>query len=165
MDLYRTVFYLFSLWVASMAALASPVAVDLGQQGHQLTDFPVEYFIDDSQSLDYEAVRKQAFQETTSTTTLGTRATVTWYRVALHNPGAESRSLFLHLPKAYHVRSIDVFEERSEDLVDQASVDLNDASDHPLMYRGTVVYPFTVPPGKPRLCMSAAMCTRINGFR
>jgi diguanylate cyclase (GGDEF)-like protein len=148
MDLYRTVFYLFSLWVASMAALASPGAVDLSQQGRQLKDFPVDYFIDDSQSLDYEAVRKQAFQETTSTTTLGTRATVTWYRVALHNPGAESRSLFLHLPKAYHVRSIDVFEERSENLVDQASVDLNDASDHPLMYRGTVVYPFTVPPGE-----------------
>ena len=46
------------------------------------------------------------------------------------------------------MRSIDVFEERADNLVDQASVDLNDASDHPLMYRGTVVYPFTVPSGE-----------------
>lgn len=145
---HRAVLCFFFLWIAGISAQASPVALDLSQQGGQLTDFTVEYFIDDSQSLDYEAIHKQAFRETTNTTTLGTRATVTWYRVALHNPGAESRSLFLHLPKAYHVRSIDVFEERADNLVDQASVDLNDASDHPLMYRGTVVYPFTVPSGE-----------------
>ena len=124
------------------------MALDLNPQGVQLTHFPIEYFVDESQSLDYDAIRKQTFQETTSTTTLGTRATVTWYRVALHNPGAESRSLFLHLPKAYHVHSIQVFEERADNLVDQASVELNDASDHPLMYRGTVVYPFAVPSGE-----------------
>lgn len=148
MAAYRMVLFFFSLWIASIAAQASSVAVDLSQQAVQLTDFRIEYFIDDSRSLDYEAVRQQTFRETNSTTTLGTQAKVTWFRVALHNPGPKARPLFLHLPKAYHLRSIDVFEARSDNLIDQASVDLNEAGDHPLMYRGAVVYPFTVPSGE-----------------
>ncbi len=148
MGVYRTVLYVLSLLLASVAAQASSLTVDLSEQGVPLIDFQIEYFIDDSQLQDFEAVRKQSFGETTNTTTLGTRATVTWYRVALHNPGPEARSLFLHLPKAYHVRSIDVFEERPRNLIRQASVDLDRASDHPLMYRGTVVYPFIVPSGE-----------------
>ncbi|PCM44429.1 diguanylate cyclase [Marinobacter sp. ANT_B65] len=137
----------FLLWVSSFAALASP-SLDVSDQDIRLTDFRVEYFIDDSQSLDFPAVRKETFHETTSTATLGTQATVTWYRIALHNQGPEKRALFLHLPKAYHVRSIDIFEERSQGLIDHESVDLNDASSHPLMYQGTVVYPFIVPSGE-----------------
>lgn len=143
-----TIVCIIVLWLAGVGVQASPVTVDPGGQGVQLTDFLMEYFIDDSKSLGYGEVRRQSFQNTSSTATLGTTATVTWYRVAVHNPGTGALPLFLHLPKAYHVRSVDIFEERSGGLVGQASVDLNSASDHPLMYRGTVVYPFSVPSGQ-----------------
>ena len=135
------------LFISSFAAQASPT-LDIGQEAIRLTDFQVEYFTDDSQSLSYEEVRKQTFQETTSSTSLGTKAAVTWFRFTLRNSSLKARALFLHLPSAYHVRSVDIFQERSQNLIDQASVDLNDASDHPMMYKGTVVYPFTVPLGE-----------------
>jgi diguanylate cyclase (GGDEF)-like protein len=144
---YRTFLSFLLLFVLSSAAQASSI-LDIGQEAIRLTDFQVEYFTDDSQSLSYEDVRKQTFQETTSSTSLGTKATVTWFRFTLRNSSLKARALFLHLPSAYHTRSVDIFRERSQDLIDQASVDLNDASDHPLMYQGTVVYPFTVPLGE-----------------
>ena len=144
MTCYRTVLCFFILWLASITAQASS-ALNVSQQPVKLTSFPVEYFIDDSQSIDYQGVRSKTFLKTVSSTTLGTQATVTWYRFALHNSAAKEQSLFLHLPKAYHVRSIEIFEERSQNLINQALINLNDTN-HPLMYRGTAIYPFTVPP-------------------
>lgn len=63
------------------AQVSSPL--DVNGQKIRFTDFQVEYFTDGSQSLDYEAVRKEIFQHTTSTATLGTEAAVTWYLVTV----------------------------------------------------------------------------------
>lgn len=143
MAYYRAFLTCFFLCAMALAVQAS-ATTQLSEDKVQLSDFPIEYLIDSSQSLNYPAVRKQNFRNTLSATTLGTRATVTWYRVALHNPSQQDRRLYLHLPKAYHVKSIDIFEERAEQLINQASINLNQASDDPLMYNGAVVYPFTV---------------------
>lgn len=107
MALGRLLLVVLMLSLVSLPALALE-SVAPGEQGVALTDFPIEYFIDGSQTKDYETVRLESFDQTMSTTTLGTRAAVTWYRVSLHNSGSDDRSLFLHLPKAYHVRSIDI---------------------------------------------------------
>jgi diguanylate cyclase (GGDEF)-like protein len=134
------------LIIPAFGAHASPT-LEIGGEAVRLTDFQIEYFTDDSQSLSYDEIRRQTFLETTATTSLGTAATVTWYRVSIRNSSFQSRNLFLHLPSAYHVRAIDIFEEHSQSLTNQASIDLNDARDHPMMYRGTVIYPVTVPIG------------------
>jgi len=143
----RVVISCFFLWAMSATGHASTV-IDVGQETVQLTNFSIEYFIDESQALDYQSVGQETFQQTTNTTTLGTQATVTWYRINLYNSKQQDKTLFLNLPKAYHVRSIQIFEGRSQNLINQALIDLNQASDHPLMYRGAVVYPFTVPAGE-----------------
>lgn len=143
----RTVFSCVLFWLISTVAQAA-VLTDIGQDSVQLTNFPIEYFIDTSQTLDYASVRQADFHDTMSTTTLGTAATVTWFRVRLHNTQQQDKELFLNLPKAYHVRSVEIVEERAGQLINQASIDLNNASDHPLMYRGTVVYPFMLPAGE-----------------
>lgn len=140
---YRVLFGCFFLWAMSFVAQAAAIA-QLSEDSVQLSQFPIGYFIDGSQSLDYSSVRKETFKDTLSASSLGTRAPVTWYRVALRNPSQQDRALFLHLPKAYHVQSIDIFEERAEQLINQATINLNQASDHPLMYNGTVVYPFRI---------------------
>lgn len=147
MALGRLVLIVFLLSLVSLPSLALE-SVGPGEKTVQLTDFPIEYFIDGSQAMDYETVRLESFEETMSTTTLGTRAAVTWYRVSLHNSGSDDRSLFLHLPKAYHVRSIDIVEERSSRVVNRLSINLNEADAHPAMYRGTLVYPFNLQAGK-----------------
>jgi len=147
MALGRLLLVVLMLSLVSLPALALE-SVAPGEQGVALTDFPIEYFIDGPQTKDYETVRLKSFDQTMSTTTLGTRAAVTWYRVSLHNSGTDDRLLFLHLPKAYHVRSIDIVEERSSRVVNRLSVNLNEADAHPAMYWGTLGYPFELQAGK-----------------
>ena len=77
-----------------------------------LTDFRIDYYIDDSQNLDYPEVRGKTFSETASSTSLGTNARVAWYRLSLENRASQTLDLNLHLPHAYHVQSIRFYEER-----------------------------------------------------
>lgn len=148
--LCRVILCVLLLWVVSIAAHAVPT-LDVSGDEIRLTDFPVGYFVDNSQSLNYESVRKEAFEVANSTATMGTGASVTWHRIALYNPEPEAKALFLHLPAAYQVRSIDIYEEGPQGLEGRAAVNLNEASDHPLMHRGTIVYPFAVPAGETRV--------------
>ncbi|MBK1850589.1 GGDEF domain-containing protein [Marinobacter sp. 1-4A] len=143
----RLIMCIFLLWFVSVAAHAVP-AQDVGGNDVRLADFPVGYFIDGSESLNYRAARNKTFETTNSTATLGTGASVTWHRITLDNSGPEAKALFLHLPAAFQVRALEIYEERSQSLVGQARVDLNSASNNPLMYRGTIVYPFSVPAGE-----------------
>ncbi|QBM16095.1 hypothetical protein MARI_01750 [Marinobacter sp. JH2] len=147
MALCRLFLYVVTLLLVAIPAGASQ-SLEIGQGAVKLKHFPVEYFVDGSQSLDYESVRLEPFETTTSTATLGNRAPVAWYRISLQNTSASDQSLFLHLPKAYHVRSIDIIEERSASLVNNLSIDLNNAEAHPTIYKGTLVYPFVLPGGQ-----------------
>lgn len=103
------------------------------------------YFVDLSQSLSYEEVTALPFTTTGSKTTLGTSARVTWFKVILDNASGLEQRLFVHLPHAYHVRSIDFYQERDGQLVDQQVLDLEQVGDNQLMYNGTAVYPLTLP--------------------
>ncbi len=147
MALCRLFLYVVTLLLVAIPAGASQ-SLEIGQGAVKLKYFPIEYFVDGSQSLDYESVRLEPFETTTSTATLGNRAPVAWYRISLQNTSASDQSLFLHLPKAYHVRSIDIIEERSASLVNNLSIDLNNAEAHPTIYKGTLVYPFVLPGGQ-----------------
>ncbi|MEH6356269.1 MAG: hypothetical protein V7760_09625 [Marinobacter sp.] len=48
--------------------------------------------------MSYEEVRKQTFQETTSSISLGTKAAVTWFRFTLRNSSLKARALFCTCP-------------------------------------------------------------------
>jgi len=139
----------FFLCIFSLNALASPV-ININKDTVQLKNYTIEYFIDTSQIMKFEQLCNQIFHPTNSTTTLGNQASVTWYRIKLDNQEKQQQKLYLHLPKAYHLRSVAIVEESSRAnnlplLVNQTSINLNTASSHSLMYQGTVVYPFTVP--------------------
>jgi len=114
-----------------------------------LTDFRMAYHVDASGALTYEQIRSLPFAETGSRTTLGTDAKVTWFRLILQNRTQTERKVFVHLPHAYHVRSVDFFEERDGELIRHERLDLNDTGTSDLLYRGTAVYPLTLLPGQP----------------
>lgn len=146
---YRLFLLSFFLCIFSLSALASP-AININQGAIKLKNYTLEYFTDTSQVMGFEQLRNQTFQPTNNTTTLGNQASVTWYRIKLDNQEKQQQKLYLHLPKAYHLRSVAIVEESSRAnnlplLVNQTLINLNTASSHPLMYQGTVVYPFVLP--------------------
>ena len=144
MELLKKLILLSLLLINSSVAGAEP-RVDITKPPVSLTDFSMGYFIDDSQALTYQDVTALPFTPTNSKTTLGTSARVTWFKVILDNATGEQQQLFVHLPHAYHVRAIDFYQEREGRLVDQQSLDMEEIDDDPLMYRGTAVYPLTLP--------------------
>jgi diguanylate cyclase (GGDEF)-like protein len=132
--------------LSSGLALAEPRAI-VPDGPVNLIDFRIAYHVDRSGTLSFEDVRDLPFAETGSNASLGTDARVTWYRLVLDNASDADRRLFLHLPHAYHVRSIEFYEERGGALLRNHRLDLDDASSSNLMYRGMAVYPFTLTAG------------------
>ncbi|MEB3735964.1 diguanylate cyclase [Halopseudomonas pachastrellae] len=135
---------MFVLLLFSGATLAEP-RIALQSPVVNLTSFQVGYYIDDSQTLGFDDVRQQSFKETSSTTTLGTNARVTWFRIPLDNQTDQELALNVHLPHAYHVRSVAFYQERDGQLVHSDILDLEDVDASGLMFRGSAVYPITLP--------------------
>lgn len=145
MGLSRTLpIFMFVLLFFSGATLAEP-RIALQSPVVNLTSFQVGYYIDDSQTLGFDDVRQQSFKETSSTTTLGTNARVTWFRIPLDNQTDQELVLNVHLPHAYHVRSVAFYQERDGQLVHSDILDLEDVDASGLMFRGSAVYPITLP--------------------
>lgn len=120
--------------------------INIEQSSVALDEFKIGYFIDDSQNLGFEQARQKPFGVTDNVTTLGTNARVTWFKLILHNRLSQAKPLFLHLPHAYHVQQIDIYEESGQQLQRHEQLDLEQAANNPLMYRGTVVYPLKLAP-------------------
>lgn len=145
MGLSRTLpILMLVLLVFSGVALAEP-RVTLQSPEVNLTSFRIGYYIDESQTLGFEDVRQQSFKETSSTTTLGTNARVTWFRIPLDNQTRQQMALNVHLPHAYHVRSVAFYQERDGQLVHSDLLDLENVGASKLMFRGSAVYPITLP--------------------
>ncbi|WP_425055496.1 sensor domain-containing diguanylate cyclase [Pseudomonas abyssi] len=145
MGLSRTLpILMLVLLVFSGVALAEP-RVTLQSPEVNLTSFRIGYYIDESQTLGFEDVRQQSFKETSSTTTLGTNARVTWFRIPLDNQTRQQMALNVHLPHAYHVRSVEFYQERDGQLVHSDLLDLENVGASKLMFRGSAVYPITLP--------------------
>ncbi len=139
MDLVKKlIFALLVLASASLAAAGPRLTIHPGPVA--LTDFRMGYHVDTSEELTYQQVRHLPFSETGSRTSLGTSARVTWFRLVLNNAGDVERTLFVHLPHAYHARSVDFYEERSGELLRHELLDLNQADVSKRLYGGTAVY-------------------------
>lgn len=135
---------LLFLMLASASVLANP-GVSIDSDEVNLTDFKIGYYIDDSRELSYRQAREQVYRETTNSTTLGNDARVAWFKIVLHNTTGESRKLDVHLPHAYHVQSVGIYEERDGQLIRTELLDLERVQDSNLMYRGIAIYPLTLP--------------------
>jgi diguanylate cyclase (GGDEF)-like protein len=145
MDLdYKRILLLLVILLHAAGLHADPLVI-IDRSDVSLSEFRMGYYVDDSQALSYTDVRDLRFTDTGSKTTLGTSARVTWFKVALNNTSAQSQQLFVHLPHAYHVKSVGFYQERDNELINRQVLDMDHVADSDLMYRGTAVYPITLP--------------------
>lgn len=143
MDLHRQLLLLLLLQLTTALAWAEPrVAIEPGQV--KLTDFQVGYHVDPSGTLTLEQVRTQPFDVTGNRTSLGIDARVAWFRLILDNTSGVERTVFVHLPHAYHVKSVGIYQERDGELVHRELLDLSQLADTSPMYGGTAVYPISL---------------------
>ncbi|MEL0169860.1 MAG: diguanylate cyclase [Pseudomonadaceae bacterium] len=139
----RLLLFLLILLLSGNALAEARVVID--SPVVNLTDFRIGYYIDHGRELSYHEARQQTFTETSSTTTLGTNARVAWYRIPIDNQTSEALVLDVQLPHAYHVQSVQFYLERDGQLLDSEELDLERVEDSNLMFRGSAVYPITLP--------------------
>lgn len=144
MDLHRHLSLFVLLQLATVLAWAEP-RVSIDQHQISLTDFRIGYHVDPSQELTFEEVRTLSFTETGNRTSLGTNARVTWFKLILDNTSDIGQRLFVHLPHAYHLKSVAIYQERNGELVHSDLLDMNRIADTDMMFRGTAVYPLFLP--------------------
>lgn len=148
MDLHYKQLLLLLVMLLHAAGLNADPLVVIDRSDVNLTEFRMGYHVDDSRALSYEDARELPFSETGSKTTLGTDARVTWFKLILDNTSLREQKLFVHLPHAYHVKSIGFYEERGSKLVHSKVLDMDRVAASELMFRGTAVYPVTLPAGE-----------------
>ena len=107
------------------------------------------YFVDTSESLSIQEVTRQPFKESSNKLSLGTAAKSTWARIELQNTGTTEQPVYLHHPYAYHNQLVGFYLYRNDELLDQQIIDMDEGSQHPLMYQGSAVFPFVLTPGLP----------------
>ncbi|MFN3580366.1 MAG: diguanylate cyclase [Pseudomonas sp.] len=144
MDLPKKLLLILFLLLQAGLVWAEPRVV-IDQHEFNLSSFRMGYHIDPSRELTYEEVRALPFSETGNRTTLGTNARVAWYKLILDSSSDSEQELFVHLPHAYHMRSVDIYHERDGQLAQRVLLDLDDIADSEYMYRGTAVYPLALP--------------------
>ena len=144
MDLYKQVLFAFMLLLAAAQTRAAPEVV-IDEHPIKQTDFRMGYFVDASHNLTFDQARAQPFNETGNRTSLGADARVAWYRLILRNASDTDQKLFIHLPHAYHLRSVEIYEERDGKLRQREQLNMNQAADSGLMFRGTLVFPLALP--------------------
>lgn len=144
---YRQILILLVVLLHAVSGWAAP-RVTIDNSDVSLTDFRMGYYVDDSQTLTHDDVRRLGFTETGNRTTLGTSARVTWFKLILDNTSRQSQQLYVHLPHAYHIKSVGIHEERRGEFIRHAILDMDQAADSELMYRGTAVYPLSLEAGE-----------------
>ncbi|MCQ4295397.1 sensor domain-containing diguanylate cyclase [Pseudomonas stutzeri] len=144
MDLYKQVLFAFVFLLAAAQTSAAPEVV-IDEVPVKLTDFRMGYLVDASHKLTFEQARTQPFKETGNRTSLGADARVAWYRLNLRSASDTDQRLFVHLPHAYHLRSVEIYEERDGELRQRELLDMNRAAGSDLMFRGTLVFPLALP--------------------
>lgn len=147
MDLHRHLSLFLLLQLAAVLAWAEP-RISIDQPQISLTDFRMGYHVDPSQELTFEEVRTLPFAEIRNKVSLGTDARVTWFKLILDNTSDSDQRLFVHLPYAYHLKSVAIYQELNGELAHSDVLDMDRIADTNMMFRGTAIYPLTLPAGQ-----------------
>ncbi len=75
----------------------------------KLENFPMSYFVESSEKLSLDAVKKESFIASKNKLALGTKAKATWSKIIISNQSNLDKRLFLHRPYTYHVKAIDFY--------------------------------------------------------
>ncbi|WP_114417006.1 sensor domain-containing diguanylate cyclase [Marinospirillum perlucidum] len=125
---------------------AQPVHI-FHQPDVRLTRFTIEHYVDTSQTQDFASIQQQNFTEGPNRISLGTDSKTTWSRIHLQNQTGQKLNLSLHHPYAYHNRALAFYEVENGNLLNRQHLDLETASNSPLMFRGSAVYEFELEEG------------------
>lgn len=95
---------------------ATPL-INIDSDSTSLKDFNLEYFVDSTEVMPLEEIKKQTFIQDKSTLSLGVFQDVAWLRFKLHNTTQKTQKLYIHNELAYIVDGVDFYEFHNNKLI------------------------------------------------
>lgn len=85
-------------------------AIDINKENSKLTDFELEYIINDNENISFENLSKVEFKKGKNKDSLGTDITNTWLKIKLTNNTNNTIELFIHQNLAFTFKEIVFYE-------------------------------------------------------
>lgn len=142
------IFFILCAWLISSTALAAVPVQVIKDSNIKLEQFQMEYFVDKSEQMPFEEVKKQDFKASSNSLSLGTASKVTWSKIVLKNVTNRPIKVYLHHPYAYHNSAVGLYEVVDDKLIDERVLDMDDQDTWQWMYRGSAVFDITLQPNQ-----------------
>ena len=118
--------YLILLFLILSCVNATPAAheVIVDEKKVKITDFKMSYYIDTTETMSFDDIKKQVFTNASNKITLGKKVNVTWAKVIITNDTDENKKIFLHNPSAYSAKAVEFYELENKKLINSEKIDL-----------------------------------------
>ena len=134
--------YLVSLFLLLTYLSVTPVIaqVDIESNSIKITDFKMSYYIDKTEKMPLEEIKKQEFVESSNKISLGKKVNTTWAKVIIKNNTEENKKIFLHNPFAYNAKSVEFYEFQNNRLIKSDKINLNTQNAPLKMYGANALF-------------------------
>ena len=129
-------------------ALADPI-INIDSDKSAITEFKLEYFINDTAKLNFEDIESMKFKEGPNRDTLGADVKNVWIKIKLFNSTSNNQTLFLHEDLAYTFATIEYFEvSSSNNLINKKVVNILGDNTEEELNGSDAIFKFTLHPSE-----------------
>jgi len=118
--------YFFLIFILFLSELNASPLITVESDKTKLTDFSLEYFIDQTTELSLEEVRRQQFIKDKSSLSLGIFQEVAWLRFRLHNSTLKHQEIYLHNENGYLANELEFYALQDSKIVNSLQIKLRD---------------------------------------
>lgn len=119
--------------------------INIKSDKSSITDFKLNYFIDNSSKLEFEDINSMNFTEGKNKDSLGAEVKEVWIKIKLFNITNKDQTLFLHQSLAYTIADIEYFEVDSNNkLINKQFVSTYDPLAQENLNGSDAIYKFTL---------------------
>ena len=107
-----------------LTTLNAQSVVNIESSNIKINNFKLSYFIDKTEIMELDEVKKQEFIDASNSLSLGYNAKHTWIKIVLKNCSTKNQNIFIHNIDAFHSSSIKFYELEDNRILNALQIDL-----------------------------------------
>ncbi len=139
--------YFLFLILLLTSIYAQPI-INIDSQDTKITDFKMSYYIDSSENMPLDEIKKQQFIESSNKVTLGKKVNVTWVKIFIKNSTQSNKKIYIHNPFAYSVKKLEFYSLVNNKLIKSKIFDLNTKDGTSKMYGANAIFSIDLTPNQ-----------------
>jgi len=137
--MYRFFYILINFIILSTISYAIP-SINIDSENINITNFELEYFVDNTEKMTFEDVINQTFIKTDSKVSLGKNRVHTWLRFKIINTTEGKKTLYIHDEIAYISKIITFIESKNNKVLNRLDIDFIHKENMKYMYGTDAIF-------------------------